>query len=127
MIPSTALAGLKTVGIVVPIYNEEEALPAFHEQLRGVLQALPYSFFIYYVNDGSSDQTGRLLKELACEDARVTVIELSRNFGHQAALTAGMDAAAGDYVITMDGDGQHPPALIPAMLELADSRLRPGA
>jgi polyisoprenyl-phosphate glycosyltransferase len=109
----------KKVGIVIPIFNEEEALLAFHQQLCFVLDPLPHDFFLYYVNDGSTDQTCELLEHLACQDERVTTIELSRNFGHQAALTAGLDAAEGDYIITMDGDGQHPPSLIPAMLDLA--------
>lgn len=107
------------VDIIVPVYNEEDALPAFHRQLRAVIDCLPERFTIYYVNDGSTDATARCLEELAGQDARIFIIELSRNFGHQAALTAGLDRAAGDYVITMDGDGQHPPALIPEMLRLA--------
>ena len=105
----------------MPVYNEEEALLAFHRQLTDAIQPLPYRFLIYYVNDGSSDQTGELLQQLACEDERVNAIELSRNFGHQAALTAGLDAAQGDYVVSLDGDGQHPPALIGEMLALAES------
>ena len=119
MVATTPLAGRKTVGIVIPVYNEEEALLAFHQLLCDALQPLPYTFSIYYVNDGSVDGSGDLLNRLARQDERVTVIELSRNFGHQAALTAGIDAAEGDYVITLDGDGQHPPGLIPAMLDLA--------
>ncbi len=115
----TPQSGWTNVGIVVPVYNEEEALFAFHQQLVDVLQPLPYAFRIYYVNDGSTDRTGELLQQLACADTRVTAIELSRNFGHQAALTAGLDVAQGDYIISMDGDGQHPPALIPKMLNLA--------
>jgi dolichol-phosphate mannosyltransferase len=110
---------LKKVGIVVPVHNEEEALPVFHQLLCDSIQGLPYQFLIYYVNDGSKDHTGEILRRLAAQDERVTTIELSRNFGHQAALTAGIDAADGDYVITLDGDGQHPPSLIPAMLDLA--------
>lgn len=112
-------SGAKTVGIVIPVYNEEDALHAFHRQLCDAIQALPYEFHIYYVNDGSSDRTGELLEEMTCQDARVTAVELSRNFGHQAALTAGIDLAEGDWVITMDGDGQHPPAMIGEMLDLA--------
>jgi glycosyltransferase involved in cell wall biosynthesis len=115
----TAPTGLKTVGIVVPVYNEEEALLAFHQQLCEAIGSLPYHFSIYYVSDGSTDQTNEMLEKLSGTDRRVSIIELSRNFGHQAALTAGLDAAEEDYVITMDGDGQHPPALIPAMLSLA--------
>lgn len=103
----------------MPVYNEEEVLAAFHRLLCQTIDSLPHTFRIYYVNDGSSDRTGELLQQLAGSDPRVTVIELSRNFGHQAALTAGMDAAEGDWVITLDGDGQHPPEMIPAMLELA--------
>lgn len=117
----TISPGEKTVGIVIPVYNEEDALLAFHQQLCDALHGLPYRFLIYYVNDGSSDQTSVMLERLISEDRRVTAIELSRNFGHQAALTAGLDAAQGDYVISMDGDGQHPPALIAEMLDLAAS------
>ncbi len=113
--------GLSTVGIVVPVYNEEEALLAFHQQLSDAIHPLPYTFLIYYVSDGSTDRTNDLLRQLACDDNRVTTIELSRNFGHQAALTAGLDAAKGDFVISMDGDGQHPPALIGEMLRLASA------
>jgi polyisoprenyl-phosphate glycosyltransferase len=119
--PSLSLPAHQSVGIVIPVHNEEEALPVFHRLLCETLQGLAYRFRIYYVNDGSTDQTGSILTGLTCEDERVTAIELSRNFGHQAALTAGIDLAEGDFVITMDGDGQHPPSLIPAMLDLAES------
>lgn len=115
------VSGVKTVGIVIPVYNEEEALLAFHQQMCAAVQPLPYHFLFFYVNDGSTDQTGLLLNNLARSDESITVIELSRNFGHQAALTAGLDTAEGDYVITLDGDGQHPPALIEPMLKLADA------
>jgi len=101
------------------VHNEEEVLLVFHQLLCDSIQGLPYQFTIYYINDGSTDRTAEILQRLTSQDERVTAIELSRNFGHQAALTAGLDAAKGDYVITMDGDGQHPPALIPAMLDLA--------
>jgi len=77
-----------------------------------------YDVRIYYVNDGSIDHTGAELAKLAAEDTGVTILELSRNFGHQAALTAGLDRADGDAVVTLDGDGQHPPALIPEMVAL---------
>lgn len=117
----TPLTGYKTIGIVIPVYNEEEAVLAFHQQLRDAIAPLPYQFFIYYINDGSSDHTSDILHRIACEDERVTAVELSRNFGHQAALTAGLDIVQGDFVISMDGDGQHPPAMIPAMLELASA------
>lgn len=117
----TTPTGLKTVGIVIPLYNEEDALLAFHQQLCEAITPLQYIFSIYYVSDGSTDRTNELLEQLCTRDEHINVIELSRNFGHQAALTAGMDAAVEDYVITMDGDGQHPPALIPEMLSLAEA------
>lgn len=109
------------VDVVVPVYNEEEALPVFHRQLVDTLAPLPYTFSIWYVNDGSSDGTQAVLEGLAAADPRVNALELSRNFGHQAALTAGLDCAKGDFVITMDGDGEHPASLIPEMLRLAES------
>jgi polyisoprenyl-phosphate glycosyltransferase len=110
---------LPRVDLVVPVYNEEAALPAFHQRLCSALSGLPYQFRILYINDGSSDRTGEILAGLAGVDAQVAAVELSRNFGHQAALTAGLDLADGDYIITLDGDGQHPPELIASMLQLA--------
>ena len=109
------------VDIVIPVYNEEEGLLAFHRALRQGIDGLSCSFTLYYIDDGSSDRTPELLTELAQQDGRVVVVQLSRNFGQQAALTAGIDLAEGDYVITMDGDGQHPPELIGEMLKLAQS------
>ncbi len=109
------------VDLVVPVFNEQEAVPAFHRQLRQAIDPLPYDFSILYVDDGSTDATRGCLAEIAAADRRVAVVELSRNFGHQAALTAGLDRCDGDYVITLDGDCQHPPELIPEMLRLAES------
>ena len=111
----------RTVDIVVPVFNEEGVITTFHELLCRALQSLPYIFRILYINDGSTDATSQVLKAIASADARVVVIDLSRNFGHQAALTAGLDLARADFVITMDGDGQHPPEMIPQMLELAET------
>ncbi len=107
------------VDLVIPIFNEEEAIRPFHAQLAAAIAALPYTFGIYYINDGSRDGTANLLAEIAAQDGRVIVVELSRNFGHQAALTAGLDLAQGDYVISLDGDGQHPPERIAEMIQLA--------
>jgi polyisoprenyl-phosphate glycosyltransferase len=107
-----------SVAVVVPLFNEQAALPLFHPRLLAVLQALPNPFTITYVDDGSDDETPRILQALAASDPRVQVVYLSRNFGHQAALTAGLDHAQGEVVITLDGDGQHPPDLIPEMLRL---------
>jgi polyisoprenyl-phosphate glycosyltransferase len=106
------------VDIIIPVFNEAAVVEKTHGNLCSIIDDLPQSFTIYYVNDGSTDGTSELLARLASKDRRVQVIELSRNFGHQAALTAGLDASGGDVVITMDGDGQHPPELIPQMLDL---------
>lgn len=112
---------LLRVDIVVPVYNEEEAVAQFHASLVNVVASLPYNFHFLYINDGSSDRTQEILESLAETDPRITIVELSRNFGHQAALSAGLDLANGDVVITMDGDGQHPPGLIPQMLSTYQS------
>jgi len=106
------------IEFVVPLFNERESLMRLHRQLQEVSLSREYTRRYIYVNDGSTDDSQRLLAELAAADKDVTVIELSRNFGHQAALSAGLDAATGDIVISLDGDGQHPPSLIPEMLKL---------
>jgi polyisoprenyl-phosphate glycosyltransferase len=107
------------VDIIIPLYNEAEAVETFHVRLSSALQQLKEDFHIIYVDDGSTDDTLARLRVLAGSDSRLQILELSRNFGHQAALCAGLDQAEGDFVICMDGDGQHPPALIPEMLSLA--------
>jgi dolichol-phosphate mannosyltransferase len=103
---------------VIPTYNEAGVVEQSYDRLCAALASLPHDFAITYVNDGSTDGTAASLEALSGRDPRVRVVELSRNFGHQAALTAGIDASTGDAVITMDGDGQHPPELIPQMVEL---------
>ena len=89
-----------------------------HAHVRDVVDSLPYDFQFIYVDDGSSDGTVAALRKIAEGDPRISVLQLSRNFGHQAALTAGLDAALGEIVITMDGDGQHPPELVLQMIDL---------
>ena len=107
-----------SIGIVVPVFNEEDTIQLFHQGLISSIHDLDTEVKIYYINDGSSDQTGELLNGIRDADERVVIVELSRNFGHQAALTAGMDLAEGDAILTMDGDGQHPARLIPEMVAL---------
>ena len=116
MAPERRLA----IAIVVPVYNEEAVIAEFHRQLMTVVVPLrrEHDVTIYYVNDGSVDHTAAELSKLAADDDAIVVVELSRNFGQQAALTAGLDRADGDVVVTLDGDGQHPPELIPEMLDL---------
>jgi dolichol-phosphate mannosyltransferase len=83
-----------------------------------VIRKLPYAFHIYFIDDGSTDRTVDSLTGLAKQEEDITVLRLARNFGHQAALTAGLDASCGDFVISMDADGQHPPEMIPEMIQL---------
>jgi glycosyltransferase involved in cell wall biosynthesis len=106
------------VAIAIPVYNEAGVVEQSHAHICAVVDELPYQFTFYYVDDGSNDGTEKSLNMLAIKDRRVKVITLSRNFGHQAALSAGLDRAEGDVVISMDGDGQHPPEMIPQMLNL---------
>jgi dolichol-phosphate mannosyltransferase len=105
--------------VVCPCYNEAEGIGRFHEELKTVLVSFPdLDHRIIYVDDGSTDSTLAQLNALAQGDPRVRVYALSRNFGHQIALTAGLDAARGDAVLMMDSDLQHPPTLIPRLVEL---------
>jgi polyisoprenyl-phosphate glycosyltransferase len=103
------------LSVVAPVYNEEELVEAFVK--RACAAVADYTFELVLVNDGSSDSTPELLDRLAAADPRVRVIHLSRNFGHQAALTAGLEHAAGDVVAMIDADLQDPPELIPRMIE----------
>jgi dolichol-phosphate mannosyltransferase len=106
------------VSIVCPAYEEEEVLPRFHAELCDVLAALgpEYDVEVLYIDDGSRDGTLDYLRTLGLADPRVRYLSFSRNFGQQAALTAGLEYAGGDVVITLDSDLQHPPALIPVLL-----------
>lgn len=103
------------LSVVAPVYNEEELVEAFVK--RSCAAVADYAFELVLVNDGSSDSTPELLDRMAAEDPRVRVVHLSRNFGHQAALTAGLEHAAGDVVAMIDADLQDPPELIPRMVE----------
>ncbi|MBI5943447.1 MAG: glycosyltransferase family 2 protein [Chloroflexi bacterium] len=108
------------IDIVIPIFNEAGVVEQTHAHVRDVVDSLPYEFKFIYVDDGSRDGTADTLRKIADSDPRISLLQLSRNFGHQAALTAGMDASRGDMVITMDGDGQHPPQMIPQMIGLIE-------
>jgi glycosyltransferase involved in cell wall biosynthesis len=107
------------LSIVCPAFEEEEVLPHFHAELCAVLAPLEseYDIEILYIDDGSRDGTLAYVRRLAATDPRIRYLSFSRNFGQQAALTAGMEHARGDAVITLDSDLQHPPCLIPALLE----------
>jgi dolichol-phosphate mannosyltransferase len=105
------------ISIVIPVLNEEQVLQSFNAQLMEMLLTIPHDFEVLYIAGGSTDSTSSLIRDFHRIDRRVKLIELSRNYGHQAAITAGLDYASGDVVISMDGDGQHPPSLVPKMIE----------
>ena len=106
----------KKVSILIPCFNEEASLPYLYKQLSTVISDERYSWEVLFVNDGSSDRTLDIIKELAAEDARIKFISLSRNFGKENAMMAGFDFSTGDCMVIMDADLQHPPQLIPEML-----------
>lgn len=108
---------IELISIVVPGYNEETNIRALYKELIPILQPLGIAFEIFFVDDGSRDHTFEVIKSIASEDKRVKGLSLSRNFGHQVALTAGLQYVKGDVVIMMDADLQHPPAVIPSLIE----------
>jgi glycosyltransferase involved in cell wall biosynthesis len=101
-----------TLSVVVPVYNEQDVLPEFHRRLSAVLRALPLRCETVYVNDGSADSSLEILHQLRAGDPQVAVVDLSRNFGKEIAMTAGLDLALGDGVVVIDADLQDPPELI---------------
>jgi dolichol-phosphate mannosyltransferase len=105
------------LSVVIPVYDEEETLVTLHRRLSAVLDALGEPCEVVLVDDGSTDRTPLLLDGLARRDARLVVLHLSRNFGHQAAVWAGIEAARGAAVVVLDGDLQDPPEVIPRFLE----------
>jgi polyisoprenyl-phosphate glycosyltransferase len=104
------------VSVVVPCFNEEAVLQQTNCRLKQVLEQLPVDFEIIYVDDGSDDSTLELLRQFQADDVRVRVIQLSRNFGHQVAITAGLEHTLGDSVVLIDADMQDPPEVIPEMI-----------
>ena len=114
----------KLVSIVISAYNEENNVAELYKQLKQNLQNMPaIDFEFIYVDDGSSDKTLANCMALQNEDERIKIVQLKRNFGHEIAMTAGMDYAQGDAVIFMDADLQHPPVYIPQMSSLHVSTL----
>ena len=103
--------------IVVPAYNESAVLALFHQRLHEVLEALPMDASVLYVDDGSRDDTWSIIESLVAADPRTGALKLSRNFGKEAALTAGLDAVTADAAVVIDADLQDPPELIPALVE----------
>jgi dolichol-phosphate mannosyltransferase len=102
----------EAISVVVPLFNEQENLASLHARLTRSLSELGVSYELIFVNDGSRDETPEMLNRLAQKDANVVAVHLSRNFGHQAAVSAGLDRVQGDAVIVMDGDLQDPPEVL---------------
>ena len=109
---------MKKITVIVPCYNEEEALHYYYQEMSRVMSLMnTYDFELLFVNDGSRDQTLDIIKELANNDKRIKYISFSRNFGKEAAMYAGFENSTGDYVCLMDADLQDPPKLLPEMVK----------
>jgi polyisoprenyl-phosphate glycosyltransferase len=108
----------KKISIIIPVYNEVSNLTLMLDALKNVFTPLPYHYNIIFVDDGSSDDSLSFIKQLAKANSEINYISFSRNFGHQNALKAGLDMSDADAVISMDGDMQHPPSLLPQLLSL---------
>ena len=109
--------GKPRLSVMVPVYNEIDVLPEFHRRLTGVLRGCVDSFEVLYVNDGSTDGSLAWIERLCVEDGDVSLVDLSRNFGKELAMAAGLDHVRGDAVVVIDADLQDPPELIPRLLE----------
>ncbi len=110
---------MKKISVVIPMYYEEEVAEECYKRMTGVLKGIEnYEYEIIFVNDGSKDKTLSILERIANEDKKVKVISFSRNFGHQCAVTAGLQYVTGDAIVIIDADLQDPPELIPEMLKL---------
>lgn len=110
---------MKKISIVIPVYNEEKVLEISYNKIKNILENIEqYDYEIVYINDGSKDNTFSILEKISNENNRVRVISFSRNFGQEAALTAGLKYVTGDAVVIIDADLQDPPELIPEMLKL---------
>lgn len=106
----------KILSVVVSVYNEEQALKDCYAELKRVFDTLSWDYELIFVNDGSSDGSLKVIKVLAAEDEKVKLVSFSRNFGHEAAMIAGLDYSTGDGVVCMDADLQHPPECLPRII-----------
>src|ERR1700719_1505977 len=104
------------ISVVVPIYNEEELIVRFHEAVAKALADIHVGWEVVYVNDGSTDFSLELLDGLRAQDSHVVVVDLSRNWGHMGAISAGIQTARGEAVVLMDGDFQDPPEVVPELI-----------
>ena len=112
---------MSLISLIIPCYNEEQALPLFYEEATRVLSGMDVDYEMLFVNDGSSDGTLPYLKELAAKDSHVVYLSFARNFGKESAMYAGFCNAKGDYVAVLDADLQDPPSLLPEMLAILET------
>ncbi len=110
----------KKLSVVVSVYDEEQVLPLFCDTALPILRSLPWDYELIFVNDGSSDDSLSVIRSLAETDDRIKCVSFSRNFGHEAAMTAGIDYATGDGIVCMDADLQHPPEYLPEIVQKFD-------
>ena len=108
---------MKKISIIIPCYNEEEAIPFFYKEITKIADQMKYNFEFIFVNDGSQDKTLEVIKKYSKKDKRVKFINFSRNFGKEAAMYAGFNFSTGDYITSMDVDLQDPPSLLPEMIQ----------
>lgn len=111
---------MKKISIIVPCYNEEQAIPFFYDEITKTVEEMKNNFEFIFINDGSKDKTIEVIKEYSKKDKRVKYIHFSRNFGKEAAMLAGLKLSTGDYVAIMDADLQDPPSLLPQMLSILE-------
>src|SRR5712671_6450525 len=116
--PTDSEARQNSISVVVPCFNEQDVIRQTHERLSTALSKTDLEYEIVYVNDGSRDRTLQILRELAAADSHVRVVSFSRNFGHQVAVTAGVDFTSGDAVVLIDADLQDPPEVIQEMVRM---------
>jgi glycosyltransferase involved in cell wall biosynthesis len=109
--------GLKAVSVVIPIFNEEENIPPLYQALKTVMERMKTTYEVIFVDDGSNDDSGEILKRLSQGDKKLKLIQFRKNFGQTAAIAAGVEHAQGEIIVTMDGDGQNDPKDIPRLLE----------
>lgn len=107
----------KILSVVVSVYNEVQALPLFYQTIKPILENISWDYELLFINDGSEDGSRMLLEEIAAGDRLVKLVNFSRNFGHEAAMIAGIDYALGDAIVCMDADLQHPPECLPEIID----------
>lgn len=112
---------MKKISIIIPCYNEEQAIPYFYEEITKISKTINYDFEYIFINDGSKDKTIEVIKKYSKKDKNVKYIHFSRNFGKEAAMYAGLEKSTGDYVAIMDADLQDPPSLLPEMLNFLEN------